>query len=752
MIATIITITYINQNRLNQVESYLHKNIAALDTIYKSSLDKYEILVNHYFQTEIDNEDILKIFVQGANASGEERRLARGQLYKALYPIYKKLKLDNFHDLHFHLNNNESYLLFSKPDTYGDDLSSLRNIVKVANKEKKMVKYFEAGRLFSGFKDIFPLYYQNLHVGSVEFSLPLKKIIETISHKDPNGEYSFLLKSSLVTPKLFEKQKSLYTLSTINPAYVQENSPKTLSPIAKKINKKLRENINLHKAMKRGEPYASYVRLNNERYCVSFLPMRGIEKNIEGYLISYKKESVAPYSKIFVLVVILMLSGLVIFIVMILAINKKSKDLMYQKEWFESINDTLGEGLYVMDTDATIQYTNPMASKILGFSKEELLGANAHHLFHSHSINHNLTLEQCPIRKNVLEHGEFTSKEEHFTHKNGKIIPIEIISRPIIRDHFIVQIVTAFRDISDRRELESQMHLLTKALEASINAMVITDKNAIIEWANPAFEKMTGFTLKEILGQNPKDLINSGQQSSEFYVNMWDTILNKEAWTGELINKRKDGSIYHEEIHITPVLDKEGEIEHFVAVKQNINERKEKEERIEHFAFYDVLTNLPNRRLLGEHLGKILDTFPRQNKYVAILYLDLDKFKSLNDTKGHDIGDELLKQIAYRIDKLMRKEDIIARIGGDEFVIVLDDLPKDYDEAVQDTRIIAEKVRKTIYTPFDLKDETYQASTSIGICLFRDNFLSMEELLKHADTALYVAKLQGRNSVHFFNQ
>jgi len=447
-----------------------------------------------------------------------------------------------------------------------------------------------------------------------------------------------------------------------------------------------------------------------------------------------------------------MVFGLIIFLILIYAINKKSKDLIYQKEWFKSINDTLGEGLYVVDINATIQYVNPMASKLLGYSKEELLGANAHHLFHAHPLNPNLPVQSRPKLKEVMEKGGFASEEEHFRHKNGKLFPIEISSMPVMKENAIFQIVTVFRDISEKRALEMKTNLLTKALEVSINAVVITDKNAIIEWVNPAYERMSGFTLKEILGKNPKDLVSSGKQSKEFYKNMWKTILDKKVWEGELINKRKNGSLYHEELHIAPILDKEGEIEYFVAVKQDISRRKKREERIKHFAFYDVLTNLPNRRLLGEHLQKIIHTFPRQNKHVAILYLDLDKFKALNDTKGHDAGDEFLKKIAYRINKLMRKEDIVARIGGDEFVIVLDDLSKQLDVAVQNTKIIAEKIRKTINTPFNLKSGEYQASTSIGIYLFSDDSLSMEELLKNADTAVYAAKLEGRNAIRFFNQ
>jgi len=276
--ATIITITaiiYILQNKLDKDEAYLNKNISTLDMAYKASIEKYEILIHYFFETHINNDHILSLFVQGADASGDERRLAKGLLYRELYPLYDKLKVQNISQFRFHLKNNKSYLKFFKPDDYGDDLSGFRNTVKIANKENRIVQSFEIGRVGSGYRYVFPLNYKSRHVGSVEFSLAMRTIIATISHLDSNKEYAYVLKSDVADSKLFDKQKYLYTPSIINPNFVQEDFPQKLSIEATKINEKLKNDIKLQKAMEKGEKYASFVHINSGTYSVSFLPLGG---------------------------------------------------------------------------------------------------------------------------------------------------------------------------------------------------------------------------------------------------------------------------------------------------------------------------------------------------------------------------------------------------------------------------------------------------------------------------------------------
>jgi len=527
------------------------------------------------------------------------------------------------------------------------------------------------------------------------------------------------------------------------------DSPKRLSAVAQKINSKLSKDDKLKLAMKNSKTYSINVKIDNTYYTTSLLPIFGIKNNIEGYLISYKKKADTKFISNFNLVTTSIFLALFIFIILVFTIYKKSKNITNQKNWFESINDTIGEGLYVMDTNGIIEYINPMACSILGYAKKELIGKCAHSLFHSHYINENVSQKDCPISKGVIENQEFYSAEELFTSKDGSIISVDISSKSILKDSNTSQIVTVFRDISEKKKAEKHMRLLTKALEASSNTIVITDKNALVKWANPAFKALTGYDIKDVVGKNPSEFANSGKHPKKFFKEMWDTILDKKAWKNEIINKRKDGSLYHEELSITPVLDENNEIQNFIAVKQDISERKRREKDIKHFAFYDTLTDLPNRRLLIKHLEQSMSALARTPKSIAVLFLDLDKFKSLNDTYGHDAGDDLLIQVANRLNDVVRKEDIVARIGGDEFIIVLDDLPGDLKKAKESTIIVSEKIIDAIKVPFILKNITYEITASIGVCIFNDELLKVNNIFKYADTALYEAKEQGRGKVCF---
>jgi PAS domain S-box-containing protein len=256
-----------------------------------------------------------------------------------------------------------------------------------------------------------------------------------------------------------------------------------------------------------------------------------------------------------------------------------------------------------MDSNAKINYINPSACKILGYKEDEILGKNAHNLFHSHYLNNNMKQADCPIFCGVMQNKSFISNKEYFLNSEGKNIPVALNSKLVLSAKNNLEIVSSFSDISVQKKLEDKSNLLIKALESSINCIVITNKDAYVEWANPAFEKLTGFKISEIIGKNPKEFISSRKQTKEFYSQMWKTILDKKPWRGELINKKKDGSLYDEELIITPVLDEKGEIVNFIAIKQDITYRKiialEKEEKDKIFFQQSKMA------AMGEMLGNI---------------------------------------------------------------------------------------------------------------------------------------------------
>ncbi len=310
----------------------------------------------------------------------------------------------------------------------------------------------------------------------------------------------------------------------------------------------------------------------------------------------------------------------------------------------------------------------------------------------------------------------------------------------------------------ERTHSAEALRLHDAALNFAANAIIITDLQSRIVWANHAFSELTGYEFEELIGKQLSGLLNSGHQDSAFYEKLWGTILGGRTWHGELINRRKDGSLYHDETSITPVRDREQRITHFVAVKQDVSARKQEEEHLKNLAFYDALTELPNRRLLLDRLVQALASCARSGRQGALMFLDLDNFKPLNDEYGHDVGDLLLAEAARRLSACVRKEDTVSRFGGDEFVVLLKDLDGEPSTAASQATGIAEKIRTALSAPYrlhllqtrgDIEEIEHRCTSSIGIALFTGLGAGADDILKQADMAMYRAKTEGRNRICF---
>ena len=286
---------------------------------------------------------------------------------------------------------------------------------------------------------------------------------------------------------------------------------------------------------------------------------------------------------------------------------------------------------------------------------------------------------------------------------------------------------------------QDKIRLQRVALESAANAIVITDTNGVIEWVNPAFTTLTGWTAEEAIGDTPR-ILRSGNHGGAFYKRMWQQLNAGEIWRGEMFNRRKDGTIYPEEQTITPVRDENGKIAHFVAIKQDISERKKQEEQIRFLALHDTLTSLPNRRAFEAQLARFTHDV-RASRQAAILVLDVDEFKLVNDTAGHPVGDELLIEITSLMQAQLRPGDFLARLGGDEFVVLLQNVERElaYD--------IAERLRAAVEAMwFEHEGIVYAVTISIGIAMLGADE-DPKTLVAHADTAMYSAKEHGKNRV-----
>lgn len=284
----------------------------------------------------------------------------------------------------------------------------------------------------------------------------------------------------------------------------------------------------------------------------------------------------------------------------------------------------------------------------------------------------------------------------------------------------------------------------------SQEGILVTDANRIILKVNQAFTDVTGYTSEEVVGKTPS-ILNSGRQDNEFYRRMFEALDRNSCWQGEIWNRRKNGEIYPEFLAITAVRDTNSNTTHYVGVFNDISKSKAAADEIRQLAFYDPLTGLPNRRLLLDRLQQALASSSRSGMEGALLFIDLDNFKTLNDTLGHDMGDLLLEQAAQRLLSCVREEDTVARLGGDEFVVMLKDLSNEPIVAAEKTEAVGQKILVSLNHPYQLAAHMYLNSPSIGATLFGVSNQSQEELLKQADIAMYQAKKDGRNTLRFFD-
>jgi diguanylate cyclase (GGDEF)-like protein/PAS domain S-box-containing protein len=303
----------------------------------------------------------------------------------------------------------------------------------------------------------------------------------------------------------------------------------------------------------------------------------------------------------------------------------------------------------------------------------------------------------------------------------------------------------AWRDITDRKEAEAGLLLARSIMESTSEGVLVTDEKGLIISVNPAFSKITGYTAEEAIGQKPS-LLKSDHHDEAFYRQLWQAVLKDGRWEGEIWNRRKSGEMYPEWLTINRIPAVDGIPVRYASVFHDITEQRQANARIQYLAFHDALTGLPNRALFQDRLVHAVDRARREGKRLSVTFIDLDGFKEINDSLGHDVGDLLLQEVAQRIrTRLRRGADTVARLGGDEFVVLMEDL-KD----VEHCACLAGEIIEDLAAPFQLRDHPVRVGASVGMAFFPEDGGEALELMKHADTAMYAAKASGKGVYRFF--
>lgn len=413
-------------------------------------------------------------------------------------------------------------------------------------------------------------------------------------------------------------------------------------------------------------------------------------------------------------------------------------DLAKSERFIRTVADAMPSRIAYWDTQLRCQFANQAYVKWFGRTPNEMIGLPMQTV-----LGHQLFEQNFPHVQGALA-GTPQEFERTIERPDGSVV---YALANYIPDKDASGTVKGFfalvTNISRLREADAAIRLSASVFEAATEGIMVTDTSSTIVSVNSAFTKLTGYASNEIVGQHAR-ILKSARHDAAFFSVMRQELQENKLWTGEVWNKRKDGSIYLARLSISAIGNDAGEVSRYVGVCADITEKWDKEQVVRHMALHDDLTGLPNRALLMERLGQLIALTARESRHIALMFLDLDGFKLVNDTLGHEIGDQVLKTVSTRLVGLLRTSDTVARLGGDEFVILLDNT-----ESREKVAMVASRVIEDINAPMTFEGKTAHVEISIGIAIFQNDGASPTALLKMADDAMYAAKAAGKNTYRF---
>lgn len=402
--------------------------------------------------------------------------------------------------------------------------------------------------------------------------------------------------------------------------------------------------------------------------------------------------------------------------------------------------DSIPDLIYFKTPEGIYLGCNQAFERYAGLPESSIVGNTALSIFDSATA-----LKVRSRDTEMLAGGKAMVCEEWVTYPDGGNICLEVLRTPYFNSAGgVIGLIGIGRNITERKRLEEERRLAALVYQHTAEGMLVTDADYHIIAVNPACERITGYELQEVLGKSP-NIFNSGRQDQYFYDSMWEAINGVGHWNGEMWDRRKNGEIYAKSITINKLLGDDDSLHGYVMLFSDITEKKQSEELIWKQANFDMLTGLPNRRMFRDRLAQEIKKERRAGLSLALLFIDLDHFKEVNDTHGHLIGDDLLIEVARRIRGCTRDSDTVARLGGDEFTVILTQL-----EDSKFAEVVAQKIINCMAEPFVLVEELVYVSASIGITLYPDDAFEVEQLLKNADQAMYAAKNMGRSRFSYF--
>ncbi|OHD89427.1 EAL domain-containing protein [Sulfuricurvum sp. RIFCSPLOWO2_12_FULL_43_24] len=427
-----------------------------------------------------------------------------------------------------------------------------------------------------------------------------------------------------------------------------------------------------------------------------------------------------------------------------MALHRHDVDQALEKCYSTTLS-SIGDAVISFDHEGKIRYMNAMAEALTGYKSKEALKRKISTIMLLSNPNMDEGKLIDPI--DLLDHEQFLSLPNGFEirTKFDLYIPVAINIIPINNKAEAEAGIVIFSDKREHLVQERQAKMAEKLFDNSVEGIVLTDKELNILQVNKTFTEVTGYDANEVMGQNPS-FLQSGQHDRDFYNDMWSTLKRSGMWQGQIYNKRKNGEIYAEWLSIYGIKNKNGDLINYIGLFSDLTEKHMTQEHIHRLAHYDALTGLPNRLLFMERLRQSIISARRKDMPIALFFIDLDGFKKINDTLGHDAGDLLLQEVATRLGKYMRESDTVSRLGGDEFTVIIEG----YNQ-ISDLITVVKKILKELSSPVQIGERKVYVTASIGISTYPTDGDNIQDLVKNADTAMYAAKDKGKNRYEFYD-
>lgn len=784
-------------------------HFAAFDISYQATQENMAQIANIVANTSSYQSLFLKgkqsVELEGGGSGGEKAKQARDDLHNAIQKNWQQFteKFDA-RQLHFHLGpGSTSFLRAHKPQKFGDNMDNIRHTIVDTNQLQQPVMGFETGRVYSGIRGTSPAFIINAegkyeHIGTVEAGASFALVLNNLISKSNINAAVLLYEEHLrknVWPD-YLKQRLLET-PAINGLVLEQTTSEQITPLIKLSS----YSAHTHSQVQDSDIDLQIITLDGHFYLYATKPLRdylGTKNPAEqdaGQIVIWQdiSEDYALFNyhlniNIFYALVTFLIIEILVFIAIRIVSNQLNKTIQQKTLELNSRNHVLEQLAHGTPLNTILEslvhiieeeIPSALCSILLldNEGKRLLIGAAPslpdfyNDAIDGIAIGHGVgscgtaafTKKRVIVEdiqshpyweqyKNLAAKANLASCwSEPIISRNGKVLGTFAIYHntaitPQTSDlELIESIIQLTTIVIERKQSDEKLQLLSRIYEQTHEGINITDLNGKIIDVNPVFCDITGYNRDEVIGQSPS-ILSSGKQSPEFYADMWKSINESGHWQGEVWNRKKDGELYAELLTISSIQDEYNETSHYVGLFSDITLNKEQQKALELMAHYDVLTQLPNRALFIDRFNRAIAHSKRSESLLAICFLDLDEFKPVNDTYGHNIGDQLLIQVAERIKDNIREEDTVSRQGGDEFAILLGDIESPFQGEE-----MLERLNISLAKPYTIDNNIITISASIGVALYPKDNADLDTLLRHADQAMYQAKLAGRNRFYLFN-